>query len=111
LGQLFLGENKLESTFENEKKLAFLVGFLFVLLYCWNFFVYCFWWWLMVVLLVVCCFRNWDAEIRRRNLHEAFGRKLMQNRHGENYSRNFGPILVKLASNKQTKLDRLGKLL
>ena len=26
-------------------------------------------------LLVVCCFLNWDAEIRRRNLHEAFGRE------------------------------------
>lgn len=104
MGQLFGGENKL---YEMGKIGVFFC--LFVVL----FERFCLLLWVVVdgCLLVVGCFRNWDAEIRRRNLHEAFGRKLMQNRLGENYSRNFGPILVKLASNKQTKLDRLGKLL
>ena len=68
-------------------------------------------WWLFVGCWLFSELGCGDSSIRRRNLHEAFGRKLMQNRLGENYSRKFGPILVKLASNKQTKIDHLGKLL
>ena len=72
----FSGENQ---TLEAPLKMGKIGGLWLFLFVCFVVLLELFCLLLLVVvdgcLLVVCCFRNWDAEIRRRNLHEAFGRE------------------------------------